>query len=74
MWSKRTRGQAGDWWLWGLVALSLPLAGISLGILCHPLKTNLRAFAAYSTAVPVYRQGWIPLNEKPTTRNSDFAQ
>jgi len=74
MWSKPARGLPGDWWLWGLVSLCLPLAGMSLAILCHPSKTSLRGFAVSSTAVPAWHQGSIPQSRNLQSINKDSVR
>ena len=69
---------AGDWWLSGLVALSLLLGGWLLGYGLSPwigdsttLPTIKSSSGKYSTAVPVWRQDWNASNGRPRTKNSE---
>lgn len=71
----------GDLLLWGLVALSLPLAGWLLGYGLAPwindsppsLSTKPNS-GKFSTSVPVWRQGWTPLNETQRIKSNGYER
>jgi len=68
----------GDPWLWGLAALSLPVAGWLLGYGLSPWINGLMTLQIHSAnrptsfrSVPVLRQGWNSQNmNSPSNGNS----